>query len=232
VTKPLFGLFNNRPHFSRALDPDLVSVAYNEFRVAGLRSDHDPWFTLRSSDAPWLAALGVNEESLSPERLRRAFMSFLMAFNHRPNPAALGRDRFTAEEGAGASVFRDRCESCHEARLASDAPDSRLPFERWEELVMSQDGPIVWGKAEYKKTGVVPYVHDEGARVPSLRRLYKKRPYFTNGSAPDLGAVLGRARFTSTAFWHEPGGDTPPPPDASALTDPERRALLAFLDIL
>src|SRR6185312_7097295 len=34
TTKPLLGLFNNRPHFSRALDPDLSSVAQNEFRVA------------------------------------------------------------------------------------------------------------------------------------------------------------------------------------------------------
>src|SRR5205814_5016931 len=38
TTKPLVGLFNNRPHFSRALDPDLSSVANNEFTVAGARS--------------------------------------------------------------------------------------------------------------------------------------------------------------------------------------------------
>ena len=164
--------------------------------------------------------------------MRRGFMAFLMAFNHRPNPAAVGRARFSPEERAGAALFRDRCESCHEARLASDLPDSRLPFERWEEMVMSQDGPIVWGKAEYKKTGVVPYVHEEGARVPSLRRLYKKYPYFTNGSAPDLATVLDRARFTSTGFWHEDGGDRPPPSDRSSLTESERTALLAFLRIL
>ena len=28
TTKPLVGLFNNRPHFSRALDPDLTTVPY------------------------------------------------------------------------------------------------------------------------------------------------------------------------------------------------------------
>lgn len=232
VTKPLLGLFNNRPHFSRALDPDLVSVAFNEFRVAGARSDHDPWFALRGRDVPWLNALGVRDERLSPERLRRAFMAFLMAFNHRPNPMAVQRERFSAEERAGAAVFRDRCESCHQARLASDVPESRVPFERWEELTLSHDGPIVWGEDAYEKTGVIPYVHPEGARVPSLRRLYKKRPYFTNGTAPDLAAVLERVRYTSEAFWHEDGEGPPPAEARTALDARERQALLAFLRIL
>jgi hypothetical protein len=231
VTKPLLGLFNNRPHFSRALDPDLTSVAFNEFRVAGARSDHDPWFKLRSRDAPWLAALGVGDELLSPERLREAFMSFLIAFNHRPNPAALGRSRFSPEERTAAGLFRDRCESCHEARLASDDPGSRVPFDRWEDLLMTHDGPIVWGKAEYAKTGVVPYVHEEGARVPSLRRLYKKRPYFTNGSAKDLPSLLARVRFAKDQFWHDAEA-APPGEQGSPLDDRGRAALLVFLDLL
>ncbi len=230
VTKPLLGLFNNRPHFSRALDPDLVSVAFNEFRVANARSGHDPWFGLRVQDAPWLAALGVGDELLSPQRLREAFIRFLTAFNHRPNPATLERSAFSTEERAGARVFRDRCESCHEARLASDVPGSRVPFERWESLSMTGDGPIVWGKAEYSKTGIVPYVHADGARIPSLRRLYKKRPYFTNGSAKDLSSVLDRARYGDGAFWHDAGKT----PDAATagLADREKHALLAFLDLL
>ncbi|MEO8180091.1 MAG: hypothetical protein ABI895_14750, partial [Deltaproteobacteria bacterium] len=35
TTKPLRGLFNNRPYFSRALDPDLTQMVHNEFRAAG-----------------------------------------------------------------------------------------------------------------------------------------------------------------------------------------------------
>ncbi len=234
VTKPLLGLFNNRPHFSRALDPDLVSVAFNEFRVANARSEHDPWFSLRVSDAPWLAALGVGDDLLSPERLREAFMRFLMAFNHRPNPAVLGRSAFSADERSGARAFRDRCESCHEARLASDVPSSRVPFERWESLVMTNGGPIVWGKAEYSKSGVEPYVHAEGARIPSLRRLYKKWPYFTNGTAKNLSSVLDRARFGDGAFWHEMGKqpDGRSSAETTGLDAREKSALLAFLDLL
>jgi hypothetical protein len=229
VTKPLLGLVNNRPHFSRALDPDLVSVAFNEFRVAGAKSEHDPWFALSYTDAPWLARLYPNQASFSPEVLRKALMAFLMTFNHRPNPMAFQRTSWTSEERAGAEVFRDRCESCHEARLVSDEPGTRVRFDRWEQLVMSPAGPIVWGKAEYKKTGVVPYVHDSGARVPSLRRLYKKRPYFTNGSAKSLEEVLTRARFVAPdGFWHEAPGNVL----GDALDERARAALLRFLDLL
>jgi hypothetical protein len=237
VTKPLLGLWNNRPHFSRALDDDLVAVAFNEFRVAGAKSDHDPWFSLHASDAPWLSWLGYDaakspagdrEATLSPELLRKALMSFLMAFNHRPNPMVLGRSRFSDEERAGAVVFRERCESCHEARLATDAAVSRVPFDRWESLVLAREGAIVWGKSEYAKTGIEPYVHERGARVPSLRRLYKKRPYFTNGSAKDLDSVLLQARILPDGFRH-----APPLPDGGATLDEHSRAaLLAFLDLL
>ncbi|MET0592302.1 MAG: hypothetical protein ABW133_06365 [Polyangiaceae bacterium] len=242
VTKPLLGLFNNRPHFSRALDPDLTAVAFNEFRVAGAKSGHDPWFSISSREAPWLEQIGYNGANLSPETLRRALMAFLIAFQHRPNPAVIGRTHFTDEERRGAELFRDRCETCHEARLASDQPATRVAFERWESLVMAREGPLVWGKDVYAQTGIVPYVHEKGARIPSLRRLYKKHPYFTNGSADSLDDVLARARFLPSGFAH----DVPSPaaessnarePDKNAvaenqLDDLSRRALLGFLKLL
>ncbi|WP_437934016.1 hypothetical protein [Sorangium sp. So ce341] len=248
TTKPLLGLFNNRPHFSRALDPDLATMADNEFRVAGALSGHDPWFSLSAADAPWLADLGLSDAAragLPPEALRRALMSFLMAFSHRANPAALGRSSFTPLERDGARVFRDRCARCHAPVLRSDDPGSAVPFERWEELVLAPEGAIVWGRAGYEKTGVVPYVHEDGARVPSLRRLYKKRPYFTNGSAKSLRQVLERARFhdgggraaapvgaaaaAPGAFFHDgaPAGEGLTALDAGSI-----EALLAFLDLL
>ena len=87
--------------------------------------------------------------------------------------------------------------------------------------------PIVWASDRYEKTGVEPYVHERGARVPSLRRLGRKRPYFTNGTAKTLGEVLDRARFDGTNFWHEEGPAASTPLDAS-----EQDALLAFLRLL
>jgi hypothetical protein len=226
VTKPLVGLFNNRPHFSRALDPDLSSVAHNEFRVAGAGSGHDPWFSLDPEAHPVLGVLGVTS-AVEPVDLRRALMRFLMDFTHRTNPKAARRASFSALEGKGATVFRDRCERCHAARLGADDAASRVPFERWENLIFSPAGPIVWASGEYQKTGVVPYVHDEGARVPSLRRLARKWPYFTNGAAKDLGEVLARVRWGREGELFHDGAR-----EGEALSPEEREALRAFLDLL
>jgi hypothetical protein len=232
TTKPLLGLFNNAPHFSRALDPDLTTVAHSEFRVAGALSGHDPWFSVEAGAVPWLDALGAGGRAWSAIELRRALMTFLMDFTHRPNPAVTQRaaPAWTATERAGAEVFRDRCEDCHSARSRSNDPASRVPFEAWERLVMAREGAIVWGQSGYRKTGIVPYVHAQGARVPSLRRLYKKRPYFTNGSARDLAAVLERARVSDKGFLHGAGGQEGDP--GQALDEVSRRSLLAFLDLL
>jgi hypothetical protein len=227
TTKPLLGLFNNRPHFSRALDPDLTTMVNNEFRVASAKSDHDPWFSLTTSAFPWLGELPALPETLSPVELRRAFMTFLMDFKPRPNPSVMGRTRFTDEEREGAAVFRDRCESCHEARLVTDDPATRVPFDRWEGLVMTPAGALVWAHDDYEMTGVRPYVNEKGARVVSLRRLYKKYPYFTNGSAKSLAAVLDRASFAGGVFFHDGA-----PEGAVGLADTEKTALAAFLDLL
>src|SRR6185295_13880689 len=154
---------------------------------------------------------------------------FLLDFTHRENPAALDHPRFTELERAGAQTFRDRCAACHAARLVADDPASVVPFERWESLVLSPSGPIVWSNAAYAKTGVVPYVHDLGARPPTLRRLYKKWPYFTNGSARSLADLLDRFASSPSTTYHDGA-----PADAALvrLTADEKSALLAFLDLL
>jgi hypothetical protein len=229
TTRPLYGLFNNRPHFSRALDKTMTQMVHAEFRVANRHNGRDPWFALTRADVPWLAQVADAPEQLSPERLREAFMAFLMDFTHRSNPAAIGRTRFRDVERAGAETFRDRCARCHAARLVSDDPGSVVPFERWESLVLSPAGAIVWSNAAYEKTSITPYVHPDGARVPALRRLYKKWPYFTNGSARSLHELLDRfASTTSTAYHDSAAAEAA----AVRLTPAEQQGLRAFLDLL
>jgi cytochrome c peroxidase len=229
VTKPLFGLANNRPHFSRALDPDLSSVSHNEFRVAGAGSGADPWFDLESARFPWLHELGIERGQLSALELREALIAFLYAFSHEPNARALGRRSFSKLEQQGARVFAERCESCHAARLFSDDAGSQAPFAEWETLVLRRNAPLVWASSAYAKTGILPYVHERGTRITSLRRVALKPRYFTNGSAPTLRALLSRFRFDSAGALHEP------PLTAAGLTaldEPSQRALLAFLSLL
>ncbi|HKE18109.1 MAG TPA: hypothetical protein VKB80_24700 [Kofleriaceae bacterium] len=228
-TKPLRGLFNNRPHFSRALDHSMAQMVHAEFRVANRFNGRDPWFSLEARDFPWLSSVGGVPPTLSPVYLRRSFMAFLMDLRFEPNQAVRGRHRFSARERAGAEIFRRRCESCHSARLVTEEPASAVPFERWESLVFSPQGPIVWASAGYRKSGVEPYVHPEGTRTTSLRRLDHKYPYFTNGSAHSLADVVARAGWVGGRFFHEgaaPGGEV------EHLSSDERAALVAFLELL
>jgi len=226
TTKPLVGLGNNRPHFSRALDPDLSAVAHNEFRVAGAGSGVDPWFSLSPRDAPWLGAIGA-DRAWSPIELRESLMRFLLRFGHRESPIDHGRSRFTPLEREGAEAFAATCARCHAPRTAADEPGSAAPFADWEAAIFSPAPRLVWASADYAETGVTPYVHPRGARVPSLRRLYKKRPYFTNGTAKTIDQVLERVRFAQDGFWHDGG-----PEHASRLDAKTRAALAAFLDVL
>ena len=230
ATRPLLGLFNNRPHFSRALDETTTVMVHAEFRVANRHNGRDPWFALAPADVPWLRHVAdAPRAPLTPAYLREALLAFLFDFTHRTNPAAAGRAAFTPTERAGAGAFRARCEPCHAARLVADDERTAVPFERWEALVLSPAGPIVWGQAAYHQTGVTPYVHADGARVPSLRRLYKKWPYFTNGSTRSLDDVLDRFAWSAARAYHD---GAPPGAEVQRLDARERAALRAFLDLL
>jgi hypothetical protein len=228
TTRPLLGVFNNRPHFSRALDLTTTQMVNNEFRVANRHNGHDPWFALARADLPWLAALDAPPQ-MPAEFLRRALMAFLVDFTPRTNPAVVVRDKLTAVERAGAVTFRGRCAGCHAARLVADDPSSEVPFSDWERLVLSASGAIVWSNGERRKTGVVPYVHTDGARVPSLRRLYKKWPYFTNGSARTLDDVLERFAGDATATFHD---NAPKNGGPTGLSRRDQAALREFLELL
>jgi cytochrome c peroxidase len=124
-------------------------------------------------------------------------------------------------------LFAARCEGCHTARAATDAPLSREPFARWEPLIFSPAGPLVWAAGRYETTGIEPTLHASGTRIPSLRRLERKRPYFTDGSAPTLEAVLAEFRYAEEAAFHRAAADT-----LRRLDPGEREALAAFLRLL
>jgi len=229
-TRPLFGLFNDAPHFSRAHDRDLTSVCHNEFAVANRGNPIEPWFGLDPTRFAWLEQLGVGREQLSPVELRRALCAFLQRFTHEENPSTSGRaSHFTAVERRGALAFRQRCAGCHAPRLVASDASTEVPFERWEELVFSAATPLVWARGDYAKTGVMPYVDPDGTRVPSLRRLYLKRPYLTNGSASTLADVLERVRLTPREFRHATMAEEP---GFSSLPAEERADMLAFLRLL
>jgi hypothetical protein len=233
TSKTLLGLFENRPHFSRALDKTMAVMVDNEFRVANRHGPRDPWAPLGERDLPWLVELPGWSGEVDGESLRRSLMAFLIRWTLPSNPRARARvdqPEFEPLEARGAELFRDHCESCHEARLVADDSTTRVTFDRWPALVLSESGPIVWASEIYAATGIRPWVHELGARVPSLRRLHLDGPYFTNGAADSVAAVLAGVRFRSDPerrVDHDLAGSPGEP-----LATEEQRALLAFLQLL
>lgn len=222
TTKTLRGLVGNRPHFSRALDRTTTDMVHNEFRVANHGTDFDPWFSLRPADNQWLALLSTSP-LLTPAQLRTSLLHFLAAYTPEPNPARRGFTQLDARQQHGAKLFEQYCERCHAARIQADDPDSRVPPQRWADHILG-DGDVLWGASPRALVDIEPRVHPRGPRTPSLRRLWTKRPYFTNGSAEDLGVLLEGVRL-GEPFSHGGRGARPLDPD-------EQDALLAFVQLL
>ncbi len=199
TTKPLRGLASNVPLFSRAGDNSLSSMVLAEFCVANQgRKDS---FSIEVSKYPWLKKIGGLPKILSPTVLRKALLSFFVDFDHRPNPLRAQGRKLSTNALEGLAVFRERCEHCHQAVLSTRRGDS-LPWEKWREWLEIEGKDLVWGAPFYTKTGIEPYVHSAGARVPSLRRVYQKYPYFTNGSSRALRDLLSRLRYKGATVWH------------------------------
>lgn len=223
--KSIRGLVDNVPLFSRAGDPSLASMTVAEFRVAnqGRRAS----FTVEPERWPGMAA-GLGR-AVDPATQREAFLTFLARYPHRPNPQALA-----AEPGVqarhGLEVFRKRCEACHQARTTTRQSPEMLPPERWAASLRGQAPEMVWAAPFMAKTGIRPYPSPAGTRVPSLRRVWTKYPYFTDGSSTTLGAVLARFRHRDGRSWHHfaPALEEPGPAPA-ALTLDEIDALLVAL---
>ncbi len=223
TTKTLRGLVGNHPHFSRALDRSTTDMIHNEFRVANAQTPQDPWFSIEVDEVPWLELLGASG-TLGPAELRASMLAFLATLGPEQNPSTRGRRTFAPLEQRGAQRFEALCERCHQARTIADAPASRLAPSRWERAVFDGPRPL-WATDERFRVGIEPYVHEDGARVPSLRNLWVKRPYLTRGSATELRAVLTEVRVGIDDVHGGGGGGV-------QLSAEDLDALEAFIDLL
>lgn len=225
-TKTLRGLAGNVPVFSRGGDSSLTSMVMAEFDVA---NQFDPWFALDPAAHPSLALLlETAEVPFHASVQRQALLTFLIEFGHRRNPARSVGVELTELEREGLGVFRDRCSACHQPLTSTRETGRFVPFEEWDEWLTDPQTDLVWGAPLFFKTGIEPYVSDRGARAPSLRRVSRKLPYFTNGSSPTLEDVLRRFRVTGPSGLHAVTGDAGEP-DSRPLSDAEIDALLAVL---
>ena len=198
-TRPLFGLADNLPLFSRGGAESLAVMVEAEFRVAN--QQRQDTFFIRSQKHPWLKALGKPPQAIDPLLQRRAFLKFFTEFDHRPNPWRSARPVSNSRVHRGLQIFQKRCLDCHQPHSATDA-DKLLPLNR----ILLGDHPDtpepIWAAPLFFKTGITPYVDRAGTRVPTLRRIRSKYPYFTNGSSPDLRHLLQRFRYRGSDVRH------------------------------
>jgi cytochrome c peroxidase len=138
---------------------------------------------------------GTNEPAL-----RRALASYVRTIlaGNSPYDRYLAGDRaaLTAQQQQGLQLFRGKagCISCH---LGPNLTDEEL-----------------------HQTGVNPKPQEKGIKTPSLRQIAQAAPYFHDGSAPDLNAVVE----------HYNKADGPDPELRPLhLTSTEKQALVAFL---
>lgn len=225
TTKTLRGLAGNVPVFSRGGDSSLTSMVMAEFEVA---NQLDAWFSLDPATHPTLPSSGASGAPIEPDAQRVALLTFLLDFGHRRNPVRSANPTLTDREQEGLGVFRDRCSACHQPLTSTRETGQFIPFDDWAERTASPDSDLVWGAPLFFKTGIEPYVAEKGARVPSLRRVSRKQPYFTNGSSPTLDDVLRRFRVTGPSGLHaSTGGEDET--DSRSLSESEIDALLALL---
>lgn len=199
TTKTLRGLVNNVPLFSRAGDRSLATMVMAEFHVANQKRQDN--FSLAVEQHPWLKEIKDLPTRIGPLELRKSFLSFFVFFDHKPSSRLAGTARMTPLAVVGLDVFRARCEYCHLA-LRSTRDEEAVSFREWRAAIENESLDLIWGAPFYTKTNILPYVSNKGARVPSLRRVSEKYPYFTNGSSRDLRSVLERFRYRNATAWH------------------------------
>ncbi len=199
-TKPVQGLVNNVPLFSRGGDTSLSSMVMAEFMVAN--QNRKGVFTIQKVQYPWMSLVPDWPQTATPMALRRGLLWFFTEFNPEPNPWRAGHPALTKSARRGLAVFRERCADCHQP-LSSTRTGKGVDFSRWQHWLTEENRDLIWGAPFFSRTGVKPYVRPAGSRVPSLRRVWMKYPLFTNGSVRTIGGVLKGFRYKDATVWHQ-----------------------------
>ncbi len=219
ITRPAVGMRGVAPVFSPMGSSSLTEA------VEGLVSALDLRFWTEHGQQPFLAPVEVHVGGelhvVSGERVRRALLTYLLHLAPRPGPrSSHGENRLTETARRGADLFVRDCARCHEP-VRDLRSRQRIPPEQLLDALRS--GPLVFGAAQFYKSGVEPYYTSRGNRISPLIALSRGGPYFTSGAAPTLAAVVERT---------DPGARKVHAARAPVYSEEERDALVAFLQSL
>ncbi len=162
--------------------------------------------------------------TLSPGRVRSALAAYLTAIPREPSPY-VDRDRLLLhdDERRGLALFRENCAGCHQLARSTGSSPIR-GGTTLEKALLS--GEVTLTSAQSYDVGT-PVLGDGGNNPPSLRAVWAAAPYFSDGSAPTLDAVLLRTDPDAPRVHAAENARRPPVLSAAA-----RRDLLAFLRAL
>jgi cytochrome c peroxidase len=182
--------------------------------------DYDRYpVTLRLRDGA-----GWKERVLSPDEVRGALAAYMAAIPVEPSPfVAPGQRALTAQQRRGLSLFRDGCAGCHQLVGDTVRGDS-VPRAALERRLL--DGRVALSSQRLYDVGT-PVLGKTGNNPPSLRGVWEAAPYFSDGSARSLEAVLARTDPDADKVHAPANAERPPVFDEEA-----RAALLAFLRAL
>jgi len=156
---------------------------------------------------------------LRPVEVRRAMAAYLARIPLERSPFGDGR-ALSADARAGLRVFLDECARCHHA--TEHPGDSQRPDDLERAIL---DGRLVFTSLGRYDVGT-PLLGEGGNNPPSLRGVWDAAPYFSDGSAPTLEAVVKRTD-PSAERVHDAKNATRPRFDARTL-----QQLVAFLRAL
>lgn len=210
-TRPLGGVGALSPVFTPGQASSLAGA------VEGLVRVLDPRFWEPARDQWWLRGRTLQGPGgpveLSAHEVRRALLAWLAERPVEPGPL---RGPLSDEARAGLALFARDCGSCHEPTRSAHG---RVRVSNIE--VALADGPLPLTAPLWADTGVRPRFTPRGHRIAPLWQLGRGGPFLSDGSAPNLRAVLKRARPHTPAVH---GGAGP-----AAYSPDEIEALRAFL---
>lgn len=215
MTRPLGGIGAVSPIFSTGYAPTLADA------VEGLIRSLDP--RLWDPDARgvwWEEPLRLRtkggERTLSPREIRVALLTYLATLPATPPPLRAPGSPLSPGAVAGWQVFSRDCAACH-----LPTADMRAPAPVADPVAHLVEAPLTFGSGALGRTGAAPLYTREGNRSSPLLGGATRARLFTDGSAPDLAALLAGYRRGSARVH---GGG-----EGSALTPDEVSALRRFL---
>jgi cytochrome c553 len=225
MTKSCRGLGTTAPYLSLGEPTTIEAFADNIVATHAQGADRAPDdydrypVTLRLRDGA-----GWKERVLSPDEVRGALAAYMAAIPVEPSPfVAPGQRALTAQQRRGLSLFRDGCAGCHQ--LVGDiVRGDSVPREALERRLL--DGRVALSSQRLYDVGT-PVLGKTGNNPPSLRGVWEAAPYFSDGSARSLEAVLARTDPDADKVHAPANAERPPVFDEEA-----RAALLAFLRAL